>query len=166
MEDLVLALICQELEIEEDFLLSDRKFKKISYALSLMTYILVTNCKMTVAEVIVYYNKKGLNRTRTSLYHHLKVCTKRDKTSDDFRFVHESIINSLSIAEEQGIVDNGDRNNHEAKGRLISKIVCLENISNVFSIEKQVDSLLKAEFINETQFKETKAWVTYPSRTC
>jgi len=160
MEEIVLALICQEYDIEESFLLSNRKFDVILNALATMTFMLVTDYDKTVIQVHDFYVKKGMNRSRSALYHHIKICKRRDMASEAFREIRASIINGVELAQEKNITHTASNVIYETKGRVISKLVALDNISNIISLEKQIDNLLKAEFLNTKQFEEkTKTWL-------
>lgn len=161
MEEILLSLICSEFEMEESFLFSNSQHSDLLDAISMMTYLFITEYGYTVGGVHKFYVSKGYNKTRPTLYGHRRRAHDNIRGSNYFRVKAGSLIEGVSIAKEKGMIIPTEDDIHSMKGRIMSKLVALKGSKYLSRVESQLDSYLKAEFINTTQFEEkTESWLT------
>ena len=71
-EEILLALVCQEFDIEEDLLFCNSRHDRIQNPIAMLTYLLFTEYGKSVAEAHSFYEKHGYKKTRPTLYSYLR----------------------------------------------------------------------------------------------
>lgn len=165
MEKILVALVCQEYEIEEFFLFSSSRCDEVLKPLGTLTYLLVTKYHKTVKEVWEFYKTMGYPKGQHTLYGHIIKTRKRIRRNSQLREMHSSLIEGVTIAQNGGILINPD-DLHSIMGRIICKVTSLKDAENVANIEKHLDLYIKTEFINKGQYEEEenfkkKAWFAH-----
>jgi hypothetical protein len=163
MEEILLALVCQEFELEEDFILSKCRNHHLQNAISMCTYILVSHYGKTIIEVHNFYVSKGYKKTRATLYRNMKRAHHNIRQYSSFRELKSSLIEGVEIALVQGLIVPTDEDIHAMKGRIVSKMMTLRDHTYLTKMESQVDSYIKAEFINKRQYEKNpkkETWLT------
>jgi hypothetical protein len=162
MKEILLALVCQEFDIEEGLMLSRSRHDIIQNSLSMCTYILVTHYKKSIIEVHDFYKTKGFTKQREVLYNQIKRAHKNIRQYDAYRERQSSLIEGVEIALAQGIVIPTEADIHAMKGRIVSKMMALRDHANLTKMENQIDTYIKSEFVNTGQYgkKEKETWLT------
>ena len=163
MEEILLALVCQEFDIEEGLLLSRARHDYIQNAISMYSYIAVTRYQKTVVEAHAFLKSKGYSKNRETLYGQLRRAEHNIKHIYGYREIYSSLIEGVEIALVQGMIIPTESDIHALKGRVVSKMMTLGDFANLTKLEKVVDTYIKAEFIDTRQYEKNpkkETWLT------
>lgn len=162
MEEILLALTCQEFDIEEDLLMCNSRHDRIQNPLGMLTYLLFTEYDKSVVEVHRFYTTHGYEKTRATLYCYLRRGERNIKRFQSYRDLRDSLIEGVEIAKNHGIIEGHEQSLHQITGRIISKLMQLENKSFLFKLERTTDNYLKTEFIEKRQYEKPKdkTWIS------
>ena len=150
MEEILLKLICEEYEMEEEYLFSVLRKGNVQEAMATMTYILVVKYDWKVSKVHKFYVTKGYNKTRSALYNQIKNGKKNLIKYEYSRIVLERIVDELEQSISNGtVVIEEDKELHLIRGRLITKLMSVDRIKDLYALENLLDKNLQFNFIKK-----------------
>lgn len=160
-EEILLALVCQEFDIEEDFLFSGTRCDRVQNPIGMLIYLLSTEYGKSILEIHHFFKKHGYTKTRPTLYTNLRRGERNLKRFQSYRDLRDSLIEGVEIAKEHGVVEGHEQSLYEITGRIIAKLMQLESKDFLFKLERATDNFLKSEFIETKQYEKPKdkTWI-------
>lgn len=158
----LLTLISDELEIPVSALLSKSQEHKIFKGLTMATYILSNYYGLKPTEIAEEYHKLGWMKSRMAIYRSLSRSNSFYASDSDYRFYIASFVDKLDLAENSKVISkHEDEKIYTVKGRILSKLISVDNGAHLIRLEKFLDVFLKRMYIEETQYKKNeKEWLT------
>tara|TARA_R110000851_G_scaffold27764_4_gene77860 strand:+ start:3017 stop:3520 length:504 start_codon:yes stop_codon:yes gene_type:complete len=161
MKEILLSLICQEYDVEESYIMSTSRDDIIQEPLAMMSYILAIDYGITVVHIHEFYKSKGFPKQRQTVYGQIRRAQKNFRRSSAYNDMKSSLIHGLEMALNTGIIELNE-DIYAIRGRVVHKLMALDDSRVLGKVERQLNSYLKTEFIKKGQFEENKkeAWVT------
>lgn len=150
MEEILLKLICEEYDINEEYLFSILRRGKVQEALGMMTYILVVRYGWKVSKVYEFYVSKGFNKTRPCLYNHLKRGSYNIDYYEYSRVVLERVVAEVEEAKQFNIVSVPEEENlYLTRGRVMTKLLSVKSLGQLATFEHMLDKQLQVNYLKQ-----------------